>query len=180
MLTFSATTFPFWMGNENFTYWQAAERTINSLHQEWERWFCHALFYYLHIELYSNPLGVNTFQKTKENLSRTSICPSSILFCKSWKFLKFRVDREKGFILVLLSTTFKDLSGWRTSFSLAVKSLCVTKKQSLKNAFSTLWIKNNSNNPYLEIWKTNTVPSWYLVFIILNLFFNSAHCVTDL
>lgn len=87
-------------------------------------------------------------------------CVPPTLCCKSWKFLEFRVTRERSFTPVYLTTTFKGLLQQTTiHFSSASGFPDVTEKQSIKNAFSMLWNKNNSNNPDSEIWKATTVPS---------------------
>lgn len=68
-------------------------------------------------------LGVSTLQRTKGNLSSTSIHPTPILSCKTCKFLGFW-GRQRSFTLVYLSINFKDLLQQRTiDFSFALSSL---------------------------------------------------------
>lgn len=146
------------MGNENFTlYWQAAERTINNLHCEWERWLCHAGFYHLPMDPYGTLLGVSTFREQRKNcLPWPLFHPHP--FLQVLTILGILGRQGKGCYSCSSQYCQRFLGMKNNRLSFCIKSLYV--KVVYKNSFSTLWNKNNSNNLDSEIWKATTVLPW--------------------
>lgn len=84
-------------------------------------------------------LGVSTLQRTKENLSPTSICPTPIFSCRTCKFLGFWSGQGKVFYSCLPQYYLQRFVATENNRFFFCIEFPVTEKQSIKKClFYTL------------------------------------------